>query len=309
MNEPKIEIFAPFETAVDLTKRILFQPFDLMKWLTIGFCAFLAGLGDGSHGGGSFNPGNWNSPGKTANQDLARLREQIPNWFTLNVIIFVMLIFVALVILCAWLGSRGRFMFIDCIVRNRGAIAEPWREYRQDGNRLFLFKMAAAFVALCLWAIIALPWIIPYWLHGELPRFDAIRILFLIGVALLFIPLSILWAATLWFMVPVMYRQRVGPVAACTQVLGLMASYPWPFLLYVLFVFVLILAGMIAGCVVTCVTCCVAAIPYVGTVVLLPLYVFYYSYTLLFLRQFGPGYDVWGNAGTPLPTPEPPPLP
>ena len=30
--------------------------------------------------------------------------------------------------------------------------------------------------------------------------------------------------------------------------------------------------------------------------ILLPLYVFYYAYCLLFLRQFGPEYDVWANA-------------
>jgi hypothetical protein len=48
-------------------------------------------------------------------------------------------------------------------------------------------------------------------------------------------------------------------------------------------------------------------------VVLLPLYTFYYSYTLLFLRQFGPEYDVWGGALpahlTPTAAMEPPPLP
>ena len=32
----KIEIFAPFSAALDLTKLILFQPFDLGKWCVIG---------------------------------------------------------------------------------------------------------------------------------------------------------------------------------------------------------------------------------------------------------------------------------
>nr|MDQ2659229.1 hypothetical protein [Verrucomicrobiota bacterium] len=47
----RIEIFAPFGEAYELTKRILFQPFDLGKWCVIGFAAFLAHLG----GGGNFN--------------------------------------------------------------------------------------------------------------------------------------------------------------------------------------------------------------------------------------------------------------
>ena len=45
MNEAgrKIEIFKPFGEAFELTKKILFQPFDIGKWFVIGFAAFLAG--------------------------------------------------------------------------------------------------------------------------------------------------------------------------------------------------------------------------------------------------------------------------
>ena len=58
----KIEVFAPFSAAIDLTKLILFQPFDLGKWFTIGFAAFLANLGGGngfSYRKG-FGKGDWN---------------------------------------------------------------------------------------------------------------------------------------------------------------------------------------------------------------------------------------------------------
>src|SRR5207247_10346640 len=40
---PRIEIFRPFGEAFELTSKILFQPFDLKKWLVIGFAAFLSG--------------------------------------------------------------------------------------------------------------------------------------------------------------------------------------------------------------------------------------------------------------------------
>ena len=49
------------------------------------------------------------------------------------------------------------------------------------------------------------------------------------------------------------------------------------------------------SCVVTCATCCIAAIPYVGTVILLPIPVTLGAFSLLFLRQFGPDYDVWAG--------------
>ena len=60
-----------------------------------------------------------------------------------------------------------------------------------------------------------------------------------------------------------------------------------------------------------CVTCCITAIPYVGTVILLPVHVLFMSFLLLFVRQFGPDYDVWIAIPEPTATTtsEPPPLP
>jgi hypothetical protein len=69
---------------------------------------------------------------------------------------------------------------------------------------------------------------------------------------------------------------------------------------------------MMIGCIVVCLTCCIAAIPYVGTVILLPLHVVIFSFTLLFLRQFGADYDVWANVASVvepnIPPPAAPPL-
>src|SRR6476659_2465361 len=45
----KIEIFKPFGEAFELTKKILFQPFDIGKWFVIGFAAFLANLSAGTN--------------------------------------------------------------------------------------------------------------------------------------------------------------------------------------------------------------------------------------------------------------------
>ena len=64
MNGParKIEIFAPFNQAIELTRLILFRPFDVTKWLVIGFAAFLSGWLNS--GGGSINPWSfrgWNT--------------------------------------------------------------------------------------------------------------------------------------------------------------------------------------------------------------------------------------------------------
>ena len=107
--------------------------------------------------------------------------------------------------------------------------------------------------------------------------------------------LFLAWSLISNFMVPVMYRQRCGASKAFGIVVRLLAAYPGEILLYCLFLIVLALATAIVACVATCATCCIAAIPYVGTVILLPVFVLIRAFSLLFLRQFGSDYDVWAT--------------
>jgi hypothetical protein len=62
-----------------------------------------------------------------------------------------------------------------------------------------------------------------------------------------------------------------------------------------LFLIVLAIATGLISCFAICATCCIAALPYIGTVILLPVFVLLRAFSLLFLRQFGPDYDVWAN--------------
>lgn len=39
-----LSVIEPITPAIQRTKRILFEPFQLNKWLRLGFCAFLMGL-------------------------------------------------------------------------------------------------------------------------------------------------------------------------------------------------------------------------------------------------------------------------
>ena len=62
---------------------------------------------------------------------------------------------------------------------------------------------------------------------------------------------------------------------------------------------------MLLACVLTC--CCgliLLLIPYIGTVILLPIVAWERYWSLEFLRQFGPEYDLWAAAAPP---PAPPP--
>jgi hypothetical protein len=308
-SEPRIEIFRPFGEAFELTKKILFHSFDLKKWLVIGFAAWLANLGGG---GGGFN---YRYNRREEMQKVNEALSQIPHSLLVTGICVLICFVLVVIVLFVWLRARGCFMFIDCIAKNRGAIAEPWRDFRKEGNSYFLFSLLVGFAFLIFAALLSFPFMLPIirgvtFLHMN----DVYLISTIVAWAFVVILLVLAWSLIANFMVPVMYRQRCRALKAFGIVVRLIAAYPGEILLYCLFLIVLVLATAIVACVATCATCCIAAIPYVGTVILLPVFVLLRSFSLLFLRQFGPGYDVWASFMPPefLPilsseTPTPPP--
>src|SRR5207248_1317556 len=161
MNGTKIEILAPLSQAIELTRRILFRPFNLEKWLVIGFAAFLAHLGGGGRFNFNFSSGwqRW----RTHTWSTV-FPEGTPGWFW--PLLYVAVPFgLALLVLFMWIGARGRFIFTDCVVRDRGAIVAPWHEYRKEGNSLFLFSLAVAIILLAVFAVALVPVLIPGMLH------------------------------------------------------------------------------------------------------------------------------------------------
>jgi len=288
-SEPKIEIFKPFGEAFELTKKILFQPFDLKKWLVIGFAAWLANLG----GGGGFN---YSYNRREEMQKVNETLSQIPHSLLVTAICVLVCFVLVVIVLFAWLRARGCFMFIDCIAKNRGAIAEPWRGFRNEGNSYFLFSLLVGIVLLVFAAVFSLPLVLPIIKDSTFLRTHHVYVIVAIA-ALIFAMIFLLlaWSLIASFMLAVMYRQRCRASEAFTIVTRLIAAHPGEMLLYCLFWIVLALATALVACLATCATCCIAAIPYVGTVILLPLFVLLCSFSLLFIRQFGPDYDVWAS--------------
>jgi len=296
------EIFAPFGEAFDLTRKILFQPFDLVKWLVIGFAAWLATLlnGFGFNYGYDFNRrdrfSHWLRTGH-----IYSFRDIPPGYipFVIVGLIFI----VALVVLLLWLNARARFIFTDCIVRDRGAIVEPWHEYHEEGNSYFILNLLVAFCSLLIFGGLGLLFLASwYWHHPLLPLAVLILIAVILGLAAAVVSL------VLKLIVPVMYRQRCGAADAFLQVWNLVLDRPGLFILYVLFYLVLLIAAAMIGCIATCVTCCAAMLPYIGTVILLPVVTVLFAFPLCFLRQFGEQYDVWAGV-RPVELPPPPPIP
>ncbi len=309
-TESKIEIFKPFGEAYELTRKILFQPFDLKKWCVIGFAAFLANLG----GGANFNynydrRSSWRD--WSGYRDLSDAISQVPHLLIALGVVLLIVLVLAIMVVLAWLRARGRFMFIDCIVKNRGAIAEPWREFSSQGNSYFLFSLLVGCGLVILATFLALPFLLPF-IRGVtfLHLHDVYLISMIVLWAMILVLIIVAWLLVSQCMVTVMYARRCRAGEAFRIALSLIATYPGEITLYCLFWIVLGMGAALFSCAAVCATCCVAIIPYVGTVILLPLFVCLRGFSLTFLRQFGPGYDVWASREPLLaapPSPSPPP--
>ena len=126
-------------------------------------------------------------------------------------------------------------------------------------------------------------------------------ILELVGLGLLFLLVgTVFWVVaklTTDFVVPIMFRRGGGCLQGWGVLLGLLAGNLGRFILYFLFQIILGLAIAVLVLTAVLVTCCIfgclAAIPYLGTVLLLPIFVFRRSYSAYYLAQYGAEYDVF----------------
>ncbi len=293
----RVSVIDPIGTAVDWVKRVLFSPFGLGRWCTIGFCAFLAYLGSG---GFSFNY-------RTGRGDFEQAKEFVLEHLALVAVgaaVGVAAI-IALWLLFCWLSSRGRFMFLHCVAKNVAEVKAPWAKYKTQGNSLFAFRAVLVLVGLAVvLAIVAVPVLLIVGLcavYGRPARFEMILIAApFVGV--LFIAAMALGIVALFtedFIVPIMYLRTIRCAAAWREFLRLFSANKLRFIGYYLFQILIVIAlGLIVAmiCLVGCCFCCaniLLMVPYIGTVILLPIFVFRRAYSLFYLRQYGTALDVF----------------
>jgi hypothetical protein len=280
----------------------LFHPFDMKKWFVVGFTAFLAGLLDGNGGGGDNGVHNNVS-------DFGDILEapyvawswllDNPNWTILIGLgaIFMFVLFVAL----TWVSSRGKFMFLDNVVQDRALIKQPWFDYKNEANSLFIWRLF--YNLFCFALVIAFlynVWQSAYNLYYDDYSFPW---MFFVRMGLLFV-LMILILAYIdlllnAFVITLMYKHRISVNQAWSKFLTLHWQHLMQFILFALLrlvlgigVFILVLfAGLL--------TCCIGfiflIIPYINSVVLLPISYTFCGFGLYFLAQFGDEFDVFSE--------------
>jgi hypothetical protein len=301
-------------------RRILFEPFDMGKWFVLGFTAWLAGLGEGGGSGGG-GGGGGSPPGPGGGQNVSGVATFVQEYaaviITVVAVVVILLFTVGLLVL--WVRSRGKFMFLDNVVMNRAEVVQPWRTYRREGNALFLWTLVYSIVVFAVFLLIAAAGVSIAWpsITGRAFGPDAVMAL-LVAVPLcllLILVAGVVYVLLNDFVVPVMYRQRLGAVAAWQTFFTVLKPGFWHFALYLLTRLGLAIAAGIGILALVVVTCCLAGcimvIPYIGTVFLLPVSVFFRAFSVCYLRQFGPAFDAFpATRGSPpeqLPPQDPEP--
>jgi MFS family permease len=316
----EISVAEPVSPALERVKRVLFKPFDLGKWFTIGFCAWLAGLGEsGGSGGGSFhsnfNPHHETNFGESFRQHFWQARDYVLDnlgWI-IPLVALGLVIGLGLWLLFLWLNSRGKFMFLHCVVLDKAEVVEPWNQFAFEGNSLFLFRLCLGLIGMVLmlpFLGIAIVMVVKMFLVGQfLPN----AIISAIGFGLLFLGMVIVFAIikklTLDFVVPIMFLRRNSCLRAWKELGSLISGHVGIFILYFLFQIVLCMAIGVIVLGAVLITCCIAGclmiLPYIGTVLLLPVLMFKRCYSLYFLAQFGREYDVFPPTAPPVPATPP----
>ena len=301
-----ISVIEPVSEAIEKTKIILFRPFDAEKWLVIGFCAWLASLIKGGfHGMSRFNH-------ERPDHYMDEVTTKIACFAGAHIIaisitiIAAAIFFVAILVLLLWLSSRGQFMFIDCLAKNKAQVKQPWQIFKQRANSLLGFRLIVAAIGFAVITALFVP-IIFFAIAAKASFSIAIIAIAMIFIMVLLIItaasiLGLVHTLTFDFVVPIMYLQKINVLAAWQRFWPMLKCHFWKIMLYLLFK---LLITMCIGAIVMfifvlgCCCCCISVIlliPYIGTVILLPFPSFSKLYNLCFVRQFGSEFDVFSAA-------------
>lgn len=313
----KPDLSQVFSWSFNWTGQVLFSPFDFTRWLVLAVGAFLMALGGGG-GGFNFNYGTGSGPGGGAGG--GNMRDEISQavqWIDAHILwilggwALLFLLAAGIAILFKWLGGRGSLIFLDQVVTNQPEVVRPWSEYSREGNSLFRFYYL---LFLVFWIPFFFLLLGLFFLGLEQARgassleeiFVPLIPVFVVSgiVALLFmILIAVVRMFIDDFVVPIMYRRRILFGEAVRLFWGLLTANRWNFFVYFLVRAVVGLAvNFINGFLsvfACCLTCGIMLLPVLNMLPMLPGLVFRRTFSVVYLEQYGPDWEVFHRAPHP----------
>jgi len=302
---------------------LLFRPFDIARWCGIGFCAWLAALGNRKIS----NVQGWNnliaSYNKLINETegsnlIANIKPEIdkglseiagkiessvvtPESITVIIILSVLLA-LAFNMVIIYFKSRGDFMVVYRWYNPNDNLGQSWSASCINSMKLFKWRVSIMLIVMLVhlyscWSICTQV-ILAYYQSGF--EWDIIYLHKFIGAAAVCLGSLIITFCvdyiTVAFVVPVMHWHGVSIFKAWGKVIKLFNQFPGAVLIYITFSMAISTAGCIAATLVVYMTCCIGGMPYIYSVVTLPVYLFLRGYPICFISQwkdnFIPGVDL-----------------
>jgi hypothetical protein len=297
--------------AVQHTRRHLF-PVRPLRWLALGFLAFLDQCGRSMSGGGPVarNDGHdrpWpGAGGSHAGGDLAEALRSFSTWLSDHAVVITLgvlgavLVVATVMAIVLWINARGTFMYLDNVATGRADVARPWREHERAAWSYFGWRLALGlgifFVLLMAAGVVAVGAMA--FARGRLAGSEGGFAFLAFGPALLMLLLALPLLALAHlalrdFVAPLQMVTGLSCGAAARLLETLLTSHPGAFLLYLLLKILLFAVTGVVVLVGGCLTCCIAFLPVVMQTVFQPLFYFERAWPLFLLRQLG--YDLPGR--------------
>jgi len=260
-----VDFGAVIGDSVNWTKKMLFRPFNLKKWLILAFVAIMAGA---MSNGCNLNTSGGNDNRHESSQSCSSSAESLsaagaagtctaPSacsrlstpemavvWTVLGIaILFVLLI----VILFTWLGARFSFVFIEDIVKDDASVKKPFADNAEIGNSYFKFALLfmLTFFA-CVVAMIALGIFIfaksglmaalssPEPSGSAVGGFLLVFIPFLVVFVIVAAGVGIFSTMVVDLALPIMYKDRIRVLAGIGKAWDIVKANKGNFLVYLL---------------------------------------------------------------------------
>lgn len=312
------------ERSLSHSKGILFDTFDLRKWLGLSVCLYL-----------NFLWISWPDYGQRADGTFP----DFPTWVAENpgktgAIVAASILLAGF---SAWVQSRAKFMFLDNVVSNQGAIRPTWREMKPLGNHLFPLQFLILGVAGIGFAGSYFQVITIDLDPQRLATLQPAEILRSVGV--MYLLMGVIWVA-LWlvyivigdFVVPIMYRRNAGVREAFGLFLSTFARKPGALTRFVALKFLLWCAAAVLMLIGGCISICITGLPmafasialieapwlivlismpinFIYAAMFLPIFVLLRLYPIYFIEQFGPDWRFFERQGPEAAVVRPAPVP
>lgn len=289
----------PLEHSWERMKAVLFRkPFPIEAWFVMGLGAWLTDIFSGTR-----HSYGWRESKTDVGELLGSAGSYLSNGTMFALVMAGLVVLGIVLLVLAWVSARAQFVFLDNVVHGRAAFVEPWRRYGKLGRSQFLWQAAMSFAWLVPIGCIVLP--LTSAIAGALAGRgwhvgDVASVIVGVGCALLStIVIACVLALNEDFVIPLMWKYDEGATAAWARFRPLLFAHLGDFAAYLLFMLLIaILTGIgmvLAGLLTCCVGLVLMVIPYIGTVTTLPVYFVFRALGPMFLRQYGPEWDVWAG--------------